>query len=694
MKKYNILLPFLVFASSLIIILSGCSKDDTSIASIAVTGVKMDVTQKDISIGAILQVTATITPLEATNKEVSWTSDNNDVATVDESGQITAVAPGTTAIKVTTDDGDFSASCAIKVLSTFAVNFETNGGTVINSLSVEEGSKATKPADPVKTGHTFEGWYTDQNLTTVWNIDTPLTGPVTVYAKWSVISYTLSFKANGGTGSISDKTVTYGYMINLPNSGINPPSAAYILLGWSVNPSASTAELAPGASFTMADSNTTLYAIWGCLYTYTTTASKVTITGLSNIWNTSITDLTIPSSIAGNPVTAIGNSAFSRKSTLKSIVIPNTVTTLGNSTFEDCTGLTSVDLGTGITEIQITTFYNCTSLTVIDIPTSVTAIHYSAFSECSGLKEINVSASNATYYSTNGVLYGGNPITLIKCPAAITGKFTIPNNTVHIGREAFAGCSNLTEIVIPSGVQSIGHYSFTSCTGLTSINIPSSVTLLNLYAFNYCTSLESVTFNNGTSNLTIKQAAFSQCSALKTISLPASATEVQPGFVSYTTALTSIEVDPANTKYASENGVLFSKDKTVLIAYPANKSAGSYTIPSTVTNIEQYAFNTTTLTSITIPSSVTTITGYTFTNSNNLTTITIPSSVTSIGSAAFWACTKLKNIVVQAETPPTLGLSSFYDNGVVSIAVPAGSVNAYKTATNWSSYASKIVAIQ
>jgi hypothetical protein len=459
-----------------------------------------------------------------------------------------------------------------------------------------------------------------------------------------------------------------------------------------VNASASTAELAPGASFTMADSSTTLYAIWGCLYTYTTTGSEVTITGLSNNWNASITDLTIPSSIAGNPVTAIGNSAFSRKSTLKSIVIPNTVTTLGQNAFEYCTGLTSIDLGNGITELKINTFFDCTSLTAINIPASVTAINISAFTNCSALMDINVAASNPTYYSTNGVLYAGK--LLVKYPAGKSGKYTILNNTEHIAQDAFAGCKSLTEVIIPSGLLSIGYYSFSGCTALTSVNIPSSVSDINYYAFNYCTSLESVTLNTGTYDLNIRTSAFSQCSALKTISLPTNAWDVQPGFLSYTTALTSIDIAASNTKYASENGVLFSKDKTVLIAFPANKSTGSYTIPSTVTIIEKYAFNSATLSSITIPSSVTTIIEYAFTNCNNLTTITIPSSVTSIGGAAFWACTKLKNIVVQAAIPPTIGLSSFYDNSVVSIAVPAGSVNAYKTATNWSSYASKIVAIQ
>lgn len=689
MKKYNILLPFLVFASSLIIFLSGCSKDDNNIA---VTGVKLDVTQKDLSIGALLQVTATITPQDASNKEVSWTSANNDVATVDQNGKITAIAPGTTTINVNTDDGDFSASCSIKVLSTFAVNFETDGGTAINFLSVEEGSKATKPADPEKTGHTFGGWYTDQNFTIAWDITKPVTAPITIYAKWTTNSYTLSFNVNGGTGSIADKTVAYDEIINLPNSGINPPSVGYVLIGWSVNASASTAQILPGASFRMVDSNTNLYAIWGCLYTYTTTASKVTITGLSSSWTNTITDLTIPSSIAGNPVTEIGNSAFSRKSTLKSIVIPNSVTTLGQNAFEYCTGLTSIDLGNGITELKISTFYDCTSLTAINIPASVTAINTGAFSNCSALMEINVAASNPTYYSTNGVLYGGK--LLIKYPAAKTGKFIIPSGTENIAQDAFAGCKGLTEVILPSGLRTIGYYSFSGCTGLTSINIPSSVTDINYYAFNYCTNLESVTFNTGTYDINIRTSAFSQCSSLKTISLPANAWDVQPGFLSYTTALTSIDIAASNTKYTSENGVLFSKDKTVLIAYPANKSTGSYTIPSTVTKIEKYAFNSTALSTITIPSSVTTLIDYSFTNCENLTTITIPSSVTSIGGSAFWACTKLKNIVVQATTPPTLGLSSFYDNGVVSIAVPAGSVNAYKTATNWSSYASKIVAIQ
>lgn len=120
----------------------------------------------------------------------------------------------------------------------------------------------------------------------------------------------------------------------------------------------------------------------------------------------------------------------------------------------------------------------------------------------------------------------------------------------------------------------------------------------------------------------------------------------------------------------------------------------SVTIPSTVTKIGHDAFSHCSgLTSITIPDSVNWINANVFYMCTGLTSITIHEGVTNIGNYAFSNCTGLTSITVKATTPPTLGTNVFSSTNDCPIYVPADSVNAYKTATNWSSYASRIQAI-
>ena len=95
--------------------------------------------------------------------------------------------------------------------------------------------------------------------------------------------------------------------------------------------------------------------------------------------------------------------------------------------------------------------------------------------------------------------------------------------------------------------------------------------------------------------------------------------------------------------------------------------------------------------SITIPSGVTSIGNSAFKNCQALTSITIPSGVTSIGYYAFYGCSAMQEYHFQRETPPTLGNNAFQNiPSSCIIYVPQGSLEAYKAATNWSSYASQI----
>lgn len=180
---------------------------------------------------------------------------------------------------------------------------------------------------------------------------------------------------------------------------------------------------------------------------------------------------------------------------------------------------------------------------------------------------------------------------------------TIGNSVVSIGNYAFFGCGRLTEITLPDSLQSIGGYAFEG-TGLTSIHIPAKVYRIE-------------TGING---------SFRGCRDLAEIS-----------------------VDPNNTDYTSNDGVLFTKDKTELLFCPQAKTA--CTIPVETMHIGPYAFaGCTKLTQMNIPSNVTSIGESAFNGCKSLSTITIPSSVTAIGKIAFSDCTSLTNVTV-----PNLG---------------------------------------
>lgn len=100
------------------------------------------------------------------------------------------------------------------------------------------------------------------------------------------------------------------------------------------------------------------------------------------------------------------------------------------------------------------------------------------------------------------------------------------------------------------------------------------------------------------------------------------------------------------------------------------------------------------LTSCTIGSGVTSIGQSAFAFCDRLTSIDIPNGVTSIGNAVFIKCSSLTSITVNAVTPPTLGSNVFNNTNNCPIYVPSGSVSMYQSASRWSSYASRIQAIQ
>ena len=267
----------------------------------------------------------------------------------------------------------------------------------------------------------------------------------------------------------------------------------------------------------------------------------------------------------------------------------------------------SISIGNNVTSIGNWAFYECLYLTGVTIPGNIIRIGASAFGDCSNLAEV-----------------------------------TISDGVTSIGGEAFSYCSSLTSVMIPDSVTSIGFSAFLHCSRLTSVTIPNSVTSIGEYAFYDCSSLSSVTIPNSVTS--IGECAFTYCSSLTSVTIPSSVTSIGYEAFSGCSSLTDINVDPDNKYWCSVDGVLFSKDRKTLAAFPGGRT-GEYQCPDGVTSIGDWAFSDCSrLTSVTIPNSVTSIGEYAFSDCSRLTSVTIPSSVTSIGDWAFYECSSLKDV--------------------------------------------------
>ena len=213
---------------------------------------------------------------------------------------------------------------------------------------------------------------------------------------------------------------------------------------------------------------------------------------------------------------------------------------------------------------------------------------------------------------------------------------SIGKNVTSIGSSAFRGCYSLASITIPTGVTSIGNYAFRGCYSLASITIQTDVTSIGDSAFYDCYSLANITIPTGVTS--IGNRAFDNCYSLASI-----------------------------------------------------------TIPTGVTSIGNYAFyNCYSLASITIQTDVTSIGDSAFYNCYSLASITIPTGVTSIGSSAFSYCFGMRYYDFSACTAiPAMSNTNAFNNipSDCQMLIPSALYDNWKTATNWETYASKMVSV-
>ncbi len=319
----------------------------------------------------------------------------------------------------------------------------------------------------------------------------------------------------------------------------------------------------------------------------------------------------------GENVKNIGKYAFSKCSSLSEVIFKDSTgltKTIEDEAFSNCSALTKIDFGNSVTSIGDYAFACDTSLVTIEFPDSLTTIGKRAFSSYSHDKD----------YESNikRVKFGKGLKTIGNCAFSQNNnleniEFT-GNNLNSIGGEAFSYCTALTKVDFTGKDLTIGDSAFYGDSGLSTVNLGDDVIEIDGNAFSNCKSLKNVTIGKN-------------CKIIKT------------GAFRNTAALEEINVSKDNAFCTSVDGVLYSKDKSILIRYPETKQ-GKFTVPDTVTEIEGYSFENSNLTAVKISDNVKTIHDYAFSGCVNLTSVTIGDGVTTIGYGAFYNCQSLTDV--------------------------------------------------
>lgn len=198
---------------------------------------------------------------------------------------------------------------------------------------------------------------------------------------------------------------------------------------------------------------------------------------------------------------------------------------------------------------------------------------------------------------------------------------SVPASVTSIAAEAFAGNTQMESLIFKGNrLESIGYRAFADCTSLKEVKIPDTVIELGNGAFSNCTALEKVTL--GTELARIGIGAFAGCESLE-----------------------KMELAKDNVNLILEDDCLYSKDKTTLYLMLPYREKETYSMPSTVTDIAEYAFwNCNNVKTISLSSHLEEIPDYAFANCKSLTGISIPYSVKSIGVKAFSDCVNLSTV--------------------------------------------------
>ena len=375
----------------------------------------------------------------------------------------------------------------------------------------------------------------------------------------------------------------------------------------------------------------------GVLLRYTGSASDITIPGKATaiadeaLRGTTAERITVPATVrtigdrafadaqqlkalvfedtADHPsqLTAIGAEAAANTPALTEVAVPSKTASLGEGAFAD-SGITRLSLPDSLTSIPARLVKNSSLLTEAVVGNAVTEIGEAAFSAAHSLKGLSVrqaDGSTAPGFPSSLVTIGQEAFN-----ATGLGSVDLPASVRTIGDAAFNAIERLSHVGLNEGLVSIGSSAFRT-TGITEIVIPDSVTTVGSSAFSECGALTSAHIGRGVE-----------------------AGQLSDAFTS-SRQLSGFTVAPDNASYEAVDGVLYSKDHTSLVVYPAGKGSGTtYTVLDETTRIESGAFNSAPLKGVVLPSSLRSIGDWAFSGSY-LESLVLPKAFETFGECAF-----------------------------------------------------------
>lgn len=436
---------------------------------------------------------------------------------------------------------------------------------------------------------------------------------------------------------------------------------------------------------------------------------------------------------------------FSHCTNLAEINIPDGIEIIGFQAFAFCGSLTKIIIPNGVKEVQSSAFSNCMGLTQLTIGDNVEIIGEGAFAGCTGLTKIIYNAKSANDFISNEfnsagieksgieVIIGNN---VTKIPANMFSsntyrpkitKLTIGENVTAIGDYAFNNCQELKQInynavsindlsiginnpfqyigqategikvafgdnvkSIPANLFNLGSILFAN---ITAIEIGKNIETIGSNAFHNCTHLKQINFNSVNESLMLD--------IFKSNDIFSEIGEATDGLdIIFGENVRNIPENlfyPYNTNNAPIKSVQIGRNVETIgdLAFRECNELETLTIANGVKNIGVQAFYgcINLHGTLEIPDSVTTIGNSAFLACMKIDSLKLGKNTTTIDYYAFYGCSSLSKITIKATTPPNLLGSSAIPDDIKTIYIPKGTLNAYRTATNWSVFADKFVEI-